>query len=279
MKIDLKAEVARLQRELTRFRQEYLPVFLAVPPEAYLPDNLNTYLRHHILAITGDLAGWRGAAARLTEALPLGTFSPDATPLDRANFDRFLFQTAKPAYAFQEGRVLWRIELFMKLELAEALRWWGPLCQVAAGNTPEDLPSRLSQVKQWLLGLPVDDARLRNALCGVLPAVADADPAFARLALHLDTWKVLVSAGPVTVVTKQLRFLDSFWFGHVLNNSLLHVLGALANNHFETIRNYLAHPHLRGAYTYLIPHYLFAVLWEKVAALRQLSAERPDLWD
>lgn len=278
MQIDIKSEVARLQRELIRFRQEYLPALLAVPPEDYLPDNLNAGLRDRIITISGNRAGWQGATSRLAEALPLGQLPPDATPLDRADFQRFLFQPATPTYAFREGRIAWRVQLFMQLDLGEALRCWSPLYPGPEASSQETI-SRLSQVKQWILGLAVDDARLWNVLCGVLPAVADTDPAIARLVLHPDTWKARVRAGPVAAVTKELRFLDGFWFGHVLNNALLHVLGALANNHFEAIRNYLDHPHLRGAYTHLIPHYLFAVLWEKVAALRRLSAERPDLWD
>jgi hypothetical protein len=36
---------------------------------------------------------------------------------------------------------------------------------------------------------------------------------------------------------------------------------------------------LRGGYTHLMPHYLFALLFEKVRALRGLSQEWPGLWD
>jgi hypothetical protein len=91
-----------------------------------------------------------------------------------------------------------------------------------------------------------------------LPFVADADPAFAKKALDLSTWKNVTP-----------------WFEHVANNALLHVLGALANNHFMLIRDYLDHPCLYGNYTHLMPHYLFAVLFQKVSVLRQIAAEQP----
>ena len=91
-----------------------------------------------------------------------------------------------------------------------------------------------------------------------LPFIADVDPAFAKKALDLDTWG------------KTHPCLE-----HVVNNALLHVLASLANNHFMLIRDYLDHPCLFGRYTRLMPHYMFAVLFQKVSILRQLAAEQP----
>jgi hypothetical protein len=51
-------------------------------------------------------------------------------------------------------------------------------------------------------------------------------------------------------------------------------IGALANNHFRVIEQYLHQTHLDGRYTHLMPHYLFAMLFEKVAILRQLAQEQ-----
>jgi hypothetical protein len=45
----------------------------------------------------------------------------------------------------------------------------------------------------------------------------------------------------------------------------------LGPNHFGVIADFLDHPCLSGAYTGLIPHYLFAVLLEKVKTLRSLA--------
>jgi hypothetical protein len=64
--------------------------------------------------------------------------------------------------------------------------------------------------------------------------------------------------------------------GKNLNNSLLHVLAALANNHFEMIADLLDHPSLVGGYTGLMPHYLFAVLFEKVTVLHALTRMEVD---
>jgi hypothetical protein len=58
----------------------------------------------------------------------------------------------------------------------------------------------------------------------------------------------------------------------------LHVLAAMANNHFGDIADLLEHPSLVGRYTRLMPHYLFAVLLEKVEVLRcsVRSSETPE---
>ena len=67
------------------------------------------------------------------------------------------------------------------------------------------------------------------------------------------------------------------YFEHVVNNALLHVLASLANNHFMLIRDYFDHPCIMGRYTRLMPHYLFAVLFQKVSILRQLATEPTDV--
>ena len=131
------------------------------------------------------------------------------------------------------------------------------------------------------MSLPVDSPELANALCMVLPFIADADPTFAKLALDPETWHSLVLADrdiSEEERTKRLQLVEGLWFGHVLNNALLHVLGALANNHFMVIEDFLDHPFLVGGYTHLMPSYVFAVLFEKVAILRRVSAERHDSW-
>jgi hypothetical protein len=137
----------------------------------------------------------------------------------------------------------------------------------------------LEDVKRWLMGLP-PDCELANSLCYLLPFVADADPAFVKLALDVDTWRgvVLADRGITEAEpAERLNLVDSWWFGYVLNNALLHALGGLASNHFLHIRDFLDHPLLRGRYTHLMPHYLFAVLFEKVLVLRRLSQERHGL--
>jgi hypothetical protein len=127
------------------------------------------------------------------------------------------------------------------------------------------------------MSLPTHSTELFNALCIVLPFIADADPDFARMALTPETWHNLVLANrdlTEAARARQLEWANGPWFAGVLNNALLHVFGALANNHFLLIEDYLDHPHLDGRYTHLMPHYLFAVLFEKVAILRELAQNR-----
>ena len=120
--------------------------------------------------------------------------------------------------------------------------------------------------------VPVALWDLSNALCHALPFIADADPVFAKLVLEPETWRNLV-----LVDGKRFKW-DGELFGGVLNNALLHVLGSLANNHFTVIEDLLDHRYLVARYTYLMPHYVFGVLFEKVAILGQLAQERHDLW-
>jgi hypothetical protein len=96
--------------------------------------------------------------------------------------------------------------------------------------------AKTERVKRWLLGLPVNDDVLWNALCMVLPSVADHDPAFAKLILDPDTWKAVVRTDASLTneeKAQRLELIRRGYFCHVLNNALLHVLGALANNHFD----------------------------------------------
>ena len=64
--------------------------------------------------------------------------------------------------------------------------------------------------------------------------------------------------------------IEHGFFQHAVNNALLHVFAALGNNHFVQIGDYLDHPCLYGRYIDLMPHYLFALLFQKVSILRQL---------
>ena len=276
--LDLRAEIARAQAELIVFRKECLPAFLGGPVQDFLADGMSEWLQRHIVAVAGRLSEWRDAALRLAEHLPLGPLPSDAPTLDRKDFDRFLFQGASPAFVIRSGRIAWRIELFVPLDLA--LR-----CPVFAGDADaaqngwERFLGRVEDVKRWLMALP-PDCQLANSLCELLPFVADADPAFVKLALDVDTWRGVVLADRCITEAERaerLDLVDSRLFAHVLNNALLHALGGLANNHFLHVRDFLGHALLRGGYTHLMPHYLFAVLFEKVLALRRLSQGRPGL--
>jgi hypothetical protein len=108
----------------------------------------------------------------------------------------------------------------------------------------------LTEVRRWLMRLAVDSPELWNSLCSVLPLIADADPSFAKLALDPETWSNLVLNDrgiSEEQRAKRQQMIDGQWFGHVLNNALLHVLGALANNYFMMIEDLLQHTNLSGA--------------------------------
>jgi hypothetical protein len=276
---DLRAEIARVQAELIVFRKECLPAFLSGPVQDFLADGMSEWLKRHIVTVAGRLSEWHDAALRLAEYLPLGPLSSDAPTLDRKDFGRFLFQEATPAFVVRDGRIVWRVEVCSFVDMA--LR----RCAVfedkadAAQDGWERFLGRVEDVKRWLMGLPLD-CQLANSLCYLLPFVADADPAFVKLALDPDTWRGVVRADRGITEeerTKRMKLVDGYWFCHVLNNALLHTLGGLANNHFLDIRDFHDHPMLVGGYTHLMPHYLFAVLFEKVRVLRRLSQERHGL--
>jgi hypothetical protein len=84
-----------------------------------------------------------------------------------------------------------------------------------------------------------------------------------------------LSRFPFSVPLPLLGVVDGY-LRHVLNSALLHILGAVANNHFEVIADLLDHPNLVGGYTPLMPHYLFAVLFEKVEVPRALARVKVD---
>jgi len=277
--VDWRAEVARVQRELTLFRDEFLPAVFDGPVTDFHSDQMTDHLKDLITATAGRLSGWRDAAGRLSDQLPLGSLVAGEAPLDREPFKLFLFQKATPGHVIRDGRIVWRIELFVPLEMALRCPAFGD--EVPAG---EDDPwywfaARADAAKAWLAGLPANTDTLANSLCMVLPFLADLDPAFARLALDRETWRAATMTDRTLTddeLETRLRFVDGNWFGHIVNNALLHVLGQLANNHFLSIRQYLDHPQLRGSYSHLMPHYLFALLAEKVNALRQMAAVPAD---
>jgi hypothetical protein len=273
--IDIRTEVARVQGEIVLFRERCLPAFFGDPVHEVFDEDYAEWVREKTMS-GGPLSDWQGATCRLADLLPLGPLSPNSPKFSRDDFGEFLFQPATPSFGVRDGQIVWRIRLFVDPSFCV------PFCpSFAELPTALENPARLAEVRRWLMGLPVDSPELANALCMVLPFVADADPAFAKLALDPETWRnVVLNDQDIAEEerAKRLGVVEGPWFGHVLNNALLHVLGALANNHFRMIEDFLDHPFLIGGYSHLTPSYLLAVLFEKVAILRQLCEERPELW-
>ncbi len=266
--IDIRAEIARVQGELLFFREGCLPAFFGRPIHEVFHDQYGEWAAEKF-GRNPPLSNWQRATRRLAELLPLGPLA--SSTISRENFSEFLFHEAMPSFCVQEGRIVWAIRLFVDRSL----------CSLYCPNLDLAAFENLPEVRRWLMSLPVDSPELANALCMALPLLADTDPSFAKLALDPNTWRSLVLADrdiSEEQRTKRLKMVDGLWFGHILNNALLHVLGALANNHFMTIEEFLDHPFLVGGYSHLMPSYLLAVLIEKVAILRQLSEERPELW-
>jgi hypothetical protein len=269
--IDIRAEIAKVQGELIFFREACLPAFFGTAIHEVFQDEYVEWVREKLLTRAGEVSNWQRETNHLAELLPLGPLPENAAKISRDEFRDFLLQPAAPGYCVRERRIIWRIRLFMDPTFCSTY------CPKFA-DLPAALanPPRLSEIRRWLMSLPVDSTELANALCALLPFVADADPGFAKLALDPETWRNLVLANRNVNAEhrmKHLQLVGGQWFGHVLNNALLHVFGALANNHFLLIADYLDHPFLRGGYTHLMPHYLFAVLFDKVTILRQLAQE------
>ena len=75
----------------------------------------------------------------------------------------------------------------------------------------------------------------------VLPSLANDDPGFATFVLDPESWKAIVRADASLTskeTVRRLELIEIGYFRHVLDNAMLHVLGALANNHFmeNTVR-------------------------------------------
>jgi hypothetical protein len=269
------AEIARVQSELVFVREKCLPAFLGTPIHEVFGEDYAEVVAERRMA-TGSLSNWQRAVRRLAELLPLGPLPNDSWEISRADFRAFLVQEPTPAFYIQGARIVWEIGLFVDSTLCS--NFCPTFSDLPAAVTN---PVRLPEIRRWLMGLPVDSTELSNALCLVLPLVADADPGFAKLALDPKMWhSVILADRDITEQqrTERLKIVEGPWFAHILNNSLLHVLGSIANNHVRAIEDFFDHPNLVGGYTHLMPHYVFAVLFQKVETLRQMSRKGHDIW-
>ena len=246
-----------------------MPAFLGTPINSVFPESYVEMVKDRMEERAGLASNWQRAACRLAELLPLGPLSANCRKITREDFLDFLFQESSPAFRIEGGRIVWEIELFIRREFSERRNLPAPI---------ENLPASLPELGRWLL-CQLPGCELMNNLCYALPFLADANPSFAKLALDPETWrKIALADHDEDERAERLEYVEGSWWSHGLNNALLHVLGALANNHFEAIKSFLDHPYLVARYTHLMPHYLFAVLFGKVAILRQLAQERPELW-
>jgi len=274
----LRNEIANVQSELIAFRDEYIPVFLDCPLLESMPDHVPDFVREQAVETSHRISSWQGAITKVSEALPIS--GQQTTRIKTADFEDFMFTGATPGFEHLNDGIRWRISLMIRLDWEYCCGW--PLCleqQERAEDRERVFFANLPQIKDWLMGLSVTDSVLLNALCMILPFIADVDQAFAKLALDLETWRSLVTSYPQLSEEERRKSLDEIDHGHFLhaiNNALLHVFAALGNNHFMSIRDYLDHPCLYGSYTGLMPHYLFALLFQKVSILQQLTSADED---
>jgi hypothetical protein len=270
-RINVGIEVARVRGELLAFRDICLPAFDApggvLASRADGPDGETRI----------GLQQWREVIDRLLEALPSGGRAGRFDPEDFA----FLGKGPEPSYSIEQGRIIWRNAVGM-MSTPELISQYVPELLDSEWYSPADpigsLLGRLPEVENRFLGLDMKGLVLANALSTILPHLVDADPEFVRRALDPETWRGIVRDRPGLTLeerAKKLDWIDWFWFGHVTNNGLLHVMGAAANNQFGLILDLLGHRNLNGRYTDLMPDYIFGVLLAKVRALRELS-DGPD---
>ena len=242
--INLTSEVARVHWELTALRDQLLPALLG-PCVAYLEDRAQDPARwpsvEQIEKSVRTLRHWQLAVNRLLDALPLARLGAADPEPDWSEYEEFLWQSVSASsHLVREGRVVWRIELFIGWDFGlEYMLNMSGAASTREAQEPgpecsfDELQRRLPEVKRWFLALPADGSVLFNALSFVLAPVSDLDPAFAKLALDLDTWRSIVRTDQTldeAIKSQRLGAIDCGDLPHAINNALLHVLAALANN-------------------------------------------------
>ena len=265
--IDLDAEKVRVLDELKAFRDVCLPNFFA-------PGGIEPVWDDDLPLGGPDVANrplhrWQDAVDRLAHVLvELDTL------LDRVEFKDFLFEEPEGDYSFHNGRITWRVGVGLYCNREPDA--WAFLTRMGLekeveGDPVEFLNARTPTARTWLFDLGVDHPNLGDTLCTLMPLFAEGNIDVLKEMLDPETWRSIVLAETgITpeVQSNRLRLIDA-QLPRYTNNALLHVFGALANNHFEVILDLLRHPNLLGGYTDLFPHYLFGVLFGKVEILRR----------
>jgi hypothetical protein len=261
--LNIGEEIAQVQRELRIFRQEYLPI-LAEPVPI---DDRWAYVGMLAAAPGPNARIWEEAAFSIADTLPLPPDDPGKA-FNPEDYAGLYHQAQDPGFQIRDGKIVWEISIFMPVLLADGLD------RAAPYGVPY---RRVDQIVDWLLSLPLDDARLWNSLCILLPVVAMQDEQRAWELLNPQFWANRLSGDENWTPLKDSKmdaeeYIRSVWFNNILNNSMLHVLAALANNRFIGIARFLQLETYRGGYTKLMPAYLFSVFCEKVLILKQLIA-------
>lgn len=266
----LRGEISQVLAELDELDEHLLPEMAARDPEVF-PSQVKADAPPWTEKLQ-CLAAWKAAVRQLRGCLVASRTAPSRI-LDAADFLAFMEWEPSSTYEIGVFEIRWKLSCFATLDWKEACGENFGLSK-AGGPFDPDFPTRsINAVKRWMLAGSTQDVKLYNPLCVLLPAIADQDPNFARMILDARIWRTRILANAALTEDerrKELSRLDGY-FGYVLNNALLHVVAALANNHFMKIRLFLDCPDISGRYTPHLPRYLFAILFAKVRVLSDLG--------
>lgn len=265
----MEHEINKVRFEIDEFSQRLLPDLArrdSVIFQDFLDNDCDDWRRR-----LRTLNDWQAAASQLQQLL-IDSLSTRVPPPTIEDFSRFMMGgAAEEKYVLEDGGIRWQLSVFAPMT-------WEEVVELHKLHLPESLHPQHNQARApsveatrgWLEQASAGDIDCMNALCTVLPFIADEDPAFAMTMLQPQAYRDRIRSRDGLTPSQretELEKVDAFYFGYVLNNALLHVVAALANNHFMDIRRFLQTPNYSGRYTDLIPHYLFAILFAKVSVL------------
>ncbi len=114
--IDIRAEIARVQGELVVFRQRVLPALFETPLDAVFECEYADWVNEKS---NGRLSEWQEATRRVAELLPLGPLT--SSKICRDDFKEFLLRGATPSFCVEDGRIVWKIGLFVDRHCARCI--------------------------------------------------------------------------------------------------------------------------------------------------------------
>jgi len=273
----IKQEIAKVQAEIRVFRRDYLPVLAPRVPI----DSRWTYVGQRIGENWRPIQAWHEAIAVLSDALPLPTPARPLEYLNREALADFLVPATSNVRVRPEG-FDWEITIFATLnpcvKVRENLPQFDGYERVLAALEQGNEADLLTALKEWVVQQPGRRLSDWNLFGRGLPAIAYRDPGFAASILSREPaphWRCSAAEAESDLAgcAPEEHSAEVFFLRHILHNTLLHVLAAVANNHFDWIRQFLQSPYLLGSYTELMPAYLFTTLHEKVGLMRQLCGD------
>lgn len=217
------------------------------------------------------LSDWQDAVTQLADTLPP---NKNSSPPSVEQFSDFMFSKPTFGATVSDNEIHWEISICIAIDFGEQTMWMPLFPKLDTQSERRKWFRRNTEfIVKSLTEMSVLDPLLMNSLCVVVPMLADDHPTTAIMLLDPETWRTLATKKSEVSDEERDKVLSDIahgYFPHVLNNALLHLFAAVANNHFLRIRECLDHPCLYGSYTGLIPHYLFAILFQKVCKLYEL---------